>query len=639
MKVFFLSSVFFACSFLGYSQDVDLRNSVAVERLIGEDNYYVLTMQPFKVGNSIIEELKSKLEIELKSSLAKKIISKVKVENKSKSVQLNINDNNDAKNNSSKEVINFEFNSNIESDLTFSEAKVIFQEDNRNNVLFGLIYVDKEKFRAQNFGKIKYDINKLVSEVSSIALKEGRPLQLKYNEFLKNRNNIYSLIEIQNTLEPGRVGDDAELVNKVLTLDTKLTDMLALLESGQFQKDLVEAKEKLHRKNFRGALADFELLAIKYPGNTTVSAEREDALTIISDDFKDKVASNDYLFALESIKALEALDKSFVTKYFDIKNSLIKNAFESYLSKTEASVTSKDYKEAKYLINKIRDFRYFDSNRFDFIERRIDDNIFKDKVIEIDHKIANKNFVDAYQLILSVKKEYPLRNMSDVNRREEFVVDALTELKVSEIKAQRPMTWQLQIGGGLISNFYSLPASDINNYKIATASSVGEIGLYRKTGIKKEEGLDGKPTYTANAVGLRLAVWYPNQVFVSAVSSASQYDAGLFFKSNIYEPQLSFYTLRMFNLNFGKIIGNIIDVKSNQPINSQNDYYTFTLGIRPRIGNVMLNINAKLISDMAAKNYVTVQATLNLALNFNRKFTESERAEIRNAIQQVKNLY
>ncbi|MFD3407183.1 hypothetical protein SKC37_00815 [Aquirufa sp. HETE-83D] len=638
MKVLLSILLLFSISFVGLCQEVDLRNEMAVERIIGEDNYFFRSMLPIRDGKSSIEEVKRKLEIELRSSLANKIISTVKVENKSKSVQLSINDTNDARNNSTKEEINFEFNSNIKSDLTFSDAKLVFQEDNRNNVLFGLIYVDKAKFLEQNFGKIKYEINKLVSEVSSITLKEGRPLQLKYNEFLKGKNDIYTLIEIQNVLEPGRVGDDADLINKVYTLGNKLTDMLAIVESGQFQKDLIDAKDKLHSKNFRGALADFEILAVKYPGNTTLANEREAALNAIADDYKDKVASNDYLYALESIKALESLDKSFVAKYFETKNILIKNAFESYLSKAEASVNSKDYKEAKYLINKIRDFRYFDSNRFDFIERRVDDNIFRDKVIEIDHKISNKSFVDAYQLILSVKKEYPLRNMNEVNNKEQFVVDALTELKVNEIKSQRPMTWQLQIGGGLISNFYSLPASDINNYKIATASSVGEIGLYRKTGIKKEEGLDGKPTYTANAVGIRLAVWYPNQVFVSAVPGASQFDAGLGFKSTVFEPQLSFYTLRMCNLNFGKIVGDIVDIKTNRPA-SLNDFYTFTLGIRPRIGNVMLNVNAKLISDMATKNYVTVQATLNLALNFSRKFKESERAEIRNSVQNVKNLY
>jgi hypothetical protein len=639
MKLIITGILVFLIPFIGFSQDVDLRNETEVDAVIGQDNYYVRIIQPMKIVNSSTQDQKNKMEVELKSTLAEKIISKVSIANTSRSVQLNINDSNDAKNNSSKEQINFEFNSNIKSDLTFSEAKIVFQEDNKKFNLIGLIYIDKAKFLEQNFGKIKYEINKLVSEVSSIVTKEPRPLQIKYNEFSKSKNNIYSLIEVQNTLEPGRVNDDVDLVTKISTLENRLTDMLIILESGQFEKQLVAAKDKLHSKNFREALVDFDLLAVKYPGNSTLASEREAALNAIADDYKDKVASNDYLYALESIKALEVIDKSFIEKYFETKNVLIKNAFETYLSKAQASVTSKDYNEAKYLINKIRDFRYFDSNRFDFIERRVDDNIFKDRVVEIDYKIANKSFVDAYQLILSIKKEYPLRNMSEVNLKEQVVVDALTEIKVREIKAQRPMTWQLQVGGGLISNFYSLPASDLNNYKIATASSVGEIGLYRKTGIRKEDGLEGKPTYTSNAVGIRLAVWYPYQVFVSSVPGASQTNAGLFFRSNVYEPQLSFYTLRMFNVNFGKIVGDIINVKSNQPINSQSDYYTFTLGIRPRIGNVMLNVNAKLISDLAARNYVTVQATLNLALNFSRKFNESERAEIRNTVQQVKNLY
>ena len=94
-------------------------------------------------------------------------------------------------------------------------------------------------------------------------MSEGRALQLKYNEFLKDKNDIYSLIEIQNTLEPGRVSDDSDLVNKVLTLDNKLTDMLALVESGQFQFDLISAKEKLYNKNYRGAMSAFENMAIK----------------------------------------------------------------------------------------------------------------------------------------------------------------------------------------------------------------------------------------------------------------------------------------------------------------------------------------------------------------------------------------
>ena len=56
-------------------------------------------------------------------------------------------------------------------------------------------------------------------------------------------------------------------------------------------------------------------------------------------------------------------------------------------------------------------------------------------------------------LILNVKKEYPLRNMSDVIKREDDVVNELTDIKVGEVKSKRPLTWQVQVGGVLISNF------------------------------------------------------------------------------------------------------------------------------------------------------------------------------------------
>jgi preprotein translocase subunit SecF len=155
MKLIITGILVFLIPFIGFSQDVDLRNETEVDAVIGQDNYYVRIIQPMKIVNSSTQDQK-KMEVELKSTLAEKIISKVSIANTSRSVQLNINDSNDAKNNSSKEQINFEFNSNIKSDLTFSEAKIVFQEDNKKFNLIGLIYIDKAKFLEQNFGKNKY---------------------------------------------------------------------------------------------------------------------------------------------------------------------------------------------------------------------------------------------------------------------------------------------------------------------------------------------------------------------------------------------------------------------------------------------------------------------------------------------------
>lgn len=621
---------------------LDLRQTKEVEMSLDQENYYQLSSRPYMPGVTNLEELKTQLEIDLKASLAKKIISKVRLEDKSKSVSLSVRDQSNAKNNSLREVTNFEFNSNIESTITFTDLKPVFQEDVKNKRFYGLVYINKEKFLSQNVAKIQFALTKLLEEVASFSIQSpehARVIQLKYNDYQKQKNDIFSLIEVQNTLEPGRLAKEEELLRQVSSLEKYMTEMLVLVESGDFQFDLIEAKQKLHADDFKGALVDFEKMAIKYPGNPTLLTEKVAALDLIADTYKERISSSDYMFALESIKYLEGLDRSFSTRFFELKKVLIKKAFDSYMEKAEASAVNKDYKEAKQLMFKIKEFRYFSPERFDRLEKWIEDSIYTDKIADIDQKASNGKLAEAYKLIFETKKEYPLRNTNEIMYREQAVVEAMTEQKVREIKADRPMTWQLQVGGGLISNFYSLPASDISNYTIATASSVGEIGLYKKTGIKKEFSVDGVPMYTANAVGFRLAVWYPNKVFKSPIPGASQYDAGLYLKSTVYEPQVSFYLLRFCNLNFGKMVGDIVDAKSNAVINTKNDYYTFTLGIRPRIGNLMLNINGKLISDMANKNYITVQATLNLAFDFVRRFKESERSEIRNSVIKMKDSF
>lgn len=621
---------------------LDLRQTKEVEMSLDQENYYQLSSRPYMPGVTNLEELKTQLEIDLKASLAKKIISKVRLEDKSKSVSLSVRDQSNAKNNSLREVTNFEFNSNIESTITFTDLKPVFQEDVKNKRFYGLVYINKEKFLSQNVAKIQFALTKLLEEVASFSIQSpehARVIQLKYNDYQKQKNDIFSLIEVQNTLEPGRLAKEEELLRQVSSLEKYMTEMLVLVESGDFQFDLIEAKQKLHADDFKGALVDFEKMAIKYPGNPTLLTEKVAALDLIADTYKEKISSSDYMFALESIKYLEGLDRSFSTRFFELKKVLIKKAFDSYMEKAEASAVNKDYTEAKQLMFKIKEFRYFSPERFDRLEKWIEDSIYTDKIADIDQKASNGKLAEAYKLIFETKKEYPLRNTNEIMYREQAVVEAMTEQKVREIKADRPMTWQLQVGGGLISNFYSLPASDISNYTIATASSVGEIGLYKKTGIKKEFSVDGVPMYTANAVGFRLAVWYPNKVFKSPIPGASQYDAGLYLKSTVYEPQVSFYLLRFCNLNFGKMVGDIVDAKSNAVINTKNDYYTFTLGIRPRIGNLMLNINGKLISDMANKNYITVQATLNLAFDFVRRFKESERSEIRNSVVKMKDSF
>ena len=74
---------------------------------------------------------------------------------------------------------------------------------------------------------------------------------------------------------------------------------------------------------------------------------------------------------------------------------------------------------------------------------------------------------------------------------------------------------------------------------------------------------------------------------------------------------------------------------ANYQVQTASTSYEF--GLRPRIGNVMLNVNAKLISDMASRTYVTANASLVLGLNFARRFKNYEYDQVHNAVLRMKN--
>ncbi len=438
---------------------------------------------------------------------------------------------------------------------------------------------------------------------------------------------------------------DPEFQSTVKSLDNKLNSLLINIESDDFQTALLNAKNLLYQNDskaelssFKDAVKEYDYLLIKYPGNATIIDAKKEALDYIETKFYPKITSNDFLDALNSIKLLGQIDQSFIIKYDEQKTQLVKLAFESYVEKAEKSLANKDFKNAKSILRKVEEYKYYNSVKFDGLMTQIEDGIFKQRVYDIDLLISNKDYVEAYRIILETKKEFILKNLTVINDREATVVDYLTDQKVQEVKRKRPYTYQLQLGAGLISNFYNLQSNtDIANYQVQTASTTYEFGIYRKTRIRENYSENGKDRSTSNAIGLKVSVWVPNQSYSFATSSTTPVQGGLYFKSNIIEPQLSFFTLKMFNLNFGKIIGDVIDKDANTVLNSNIDYYTFTFGLRPRIGKLMLNLNAKLISDLSAKSYVTANASVVLGLNFAKRFKKYEYDQIRNTVLRMKN--
>jgi hypothetical protein len=51
----------------------------------------------------------------------------------------------------------------------------------------------------------------------------------------------------------------------------------------------------------------------------------------------------------------------------------------------------------------------------------------------------------------------------------------------------------------------------------------------------------------------------------------------------------------------------------------------------------MLNVNAKLISDLSSRSYVTANASVVLGLNFARRFKNYEYEQVHNTVLKMKN--
>ena len=625
---FLLSAFLFLNSNANAQGIINLKDDKAVDNTFGDDYLYFVGSVDY-TGKSVNSQLRLELESQLKAGLAKQIISKISVVNNAKFSQISFNNNSNKTKNLPSEVMKYEFSTDIESKLSFSNPIIRYQNEVGEKKLYGLIAVAKKEFIEQNFTKLKFELSILSDKLDNLlsnASSNTRVNQQKYNEFMLDKNNLYSLIEVQNTLDPQRIVNDLEF------------------QSDDFQAALVLAKNKLYQNEtyneisgFRDAIKEYDLLMVKYPGNTTIIDAKQEALDYIEAKFYPKVSSNDFLEALNSIKVLGQIDQGFIIKYDEQKMQLVKLAFETYMEKAEKSLANKDFNNAKIILKRVEEYKYYNSMKYESLLTLIDERIFLQRIYEIDLLISNKDYVGAFGIIISTKKEFYLRNLTAINDREAKVVNYLTDQKVKEIKRKRPFTYQFQMGAGLISNFYDIQSNtDIANYQVQTASSTYEFGLYRKVGIRENVLENGKDRSTSNAFGIKVSVWVPNQSYSFATTSTTPAKGGLYFKSNIIEPQLSFFTMKLFNLNFGKIIGDVIDKDANTVLNSKLDFYTLTFGLRPRIGNVMLNLNAKLISDMDSRSYVTANASVVLGLNFARRFKNYEYDQIHNAVLRMK---
>ena len=580
------------------------------------------------------ETIKKDLEAQLKFNLTTNLFSSVEVTTKSIQTQSGISG--EAKN--SIQLNDISVNSKITAKMVLKNPTYQWCDDSKAKTMHGLILVNRDEFNKQANSLLDLAIGSLKAKLVNYQTNDyGATVnQTIYNESLAAKAEIDQLmrliavVDVENTLRKNeQIQADLDNINQ------QMNYLLSKVETGEFQLEISRANTEIAYKNFREAMLVFNRLSLRYPNNPSVIEARKNALQTIENAYLTKIQSSDFLVALVAVKELQSVDPSFIQQYKNLEELLQNKAFEQYIGYAQNSIQSRDFNKAKEWLDALEPYQFVNSAKYQATLNSIGENIVAERKREIDLRIRTKAYVDAYQLILKTESEFP-QYAASLREREQNVVSLLTAEKVNELKKTRPYVYQLQVGGGVISNFYSL-SSIANGSKIdlLSASTQYEIGLYRKTKIHPNLTVKGRDRSRSNMIGLRLSVWVPSQVY-QASNVPSNSTASLYFTSNIYEPQLSFFTLKLINLNFGKLIGDIYDPLL--PANGQKaDFYTLNIGLRPRIGNLMLHANAKLVSDLGQRNYLTASASLCLGLNFKRKFNRTDYKTVKNQVERMRN--
>jgi hypothetical protein len=248
-------------------------------------------------------------------------------------------------------------------------------------------------------------------------------------------------------------------------------------------------------------------------------------------------------------------------------------------------------------------------------------NIYELK--DVDTKISHEDYVDAYySLRLAQKLANDESEVKQITNREDEIVDGITAQKVETIKKSRPYSLQAQVGLTGLTFLQNTTSVTIDESMLGKATPMLNFGIFKriiKDGYKNNTSHD----WGSNLIGLRMSMWIPGTILKSTTPT----QAGIpRVRQTIFEPQLSIFMMRLLEFNVGKLFGNLSD---SLGVKDPGQYYSLSIGIKPRISHMNFNTGFKLISDLNNNNHLSFYIGMNLGANFKRKFRKSETKGIR----------
>jgi hypothetical protein len=588
-----------------------------------------------KLANS--DSIRKKMTEEMKLDLAQKIISKVDVKSTSNSSQTNELYQTGAKNkveNTVTQKSDYYVMSTISSSAILQNPDVKFYYEATTKTLKGKMSISIADFTQQNYILLKNkseDLLRKVDIMNESSNTSSRVDQNAYNLIHQGNLELKSLKELIAVYNIALLKNDDPLLENLEKIDRAEFNLLKKIESEAFQEKLRAVQLLKAERQYFSALQQTKLLIIDYPNNQSLLSLKSEILNEAENNYKTKLTGSDYLVSLHAIEDLELLDNSFVDKFSVLKPLLERKAFDQYLKRAENEYKGGQYETADKTLKEISRLKRIDIDDFEELRKDIDDKLFEIELNDVDSKVSIENYVDAYYSLRQAQKlandEFEIKR---INNREEDIVDGITAQRIQTIKKSRPYSLQAQLGITALTFLQNTTSVTLDDRMLSNATPMLNAGIFKR--IIKDGLNNGSPEeWGSNLVGLKMNLWIPGTILKANVPSQASSIPKV--RQPIFEPQFSVFMMRLIELNVGKLFGNLSD---SLGVKDPGEYYSISLGIKPRFHHLNISTGFKFISDLNNNNHFSFYIGMNVGANFKHKFKKSEikgiRADVRRTL-------
>ncbi|MBM3417527.1 MAG: hypothetical protein FJY17_01225 [Bacteroidetes bacterium] len=598
--------------------------------LLGDEFFKTPRLTKSYRKDSEIDSVKQILTNELKSNLTQIITSQVEVvssQNKTQVAITNVGNEQRSNSNNTRLIDEFTFKSNITSRINLQNPDINIINDKKAKTLIGSLKVKKQDFIDENYNVLQSKLNLLASKTKANSLQssDASTAQRLFNEYNNAFQEIMDLILLISSISPKMKIPNGEMLLTLELIQGEIRKVKIQVETNDFLQELIDVKRYTTRGEYMAALIKVNGLAIKYPENREVEAEKYKVLNKIEDDYQDRIHSTDLETALSALDELIATDILFREKYTPRKTSITNELIEYLCTIIDGKIKVDEFETVKSDLEKLRRISSSNPERYKYFYGKYNDARISKYYRDIKALSNAKKYNEAYSLVREAKS-IALSNLdiSTLKSLGDNLAGDVANERAKAIKATRPYVWQFQVGYGALTNFNDIGSSTSSANTSFTNQFLTsyEVAIHRKTKINVVISKRGRDRSKSNLIGARLTIWSPHVFYknANAVNTPNE----IRYSSILIEPQLSMFAMKLFNLCIGQVFGDYSFINNSSVAEQNTGYYSLTFGLRPHFGNLLINCNAKLLTDFSKQYFLGFNASVNLALNFKRKFSSRE---------------